>query len=113
MAETTPSMEPVDLDRFADGPATTTLPLTEPQREMVAAVEMSVEASCAYNQCFVLRLRGPFSAASMDRAFAQVAARHEALRLRIAGDGERQEILDSVDIGVPFTDLAELPPSER
>ena len=71
MAETPASMQPVDFDPFADRTAPT-LPLTEPQREMYAAVQMSDEASCAYNQCFVLRLRGPFSLQSMERALAQV-----------------------------------------
>ena len=83
-------MQPVDFDPFADPPVT--LPLTEPQREMYSAVQMGAEASCAYNQCFVLRLRGALSVQSMERALASVVERHEALRVRIVGDGEGQEI---------------------
>src|SRR5678809_1385568 len=84
MAETT-LMQPVDFDPFAD-PSAATLPLTEPQHEMHSAVQMGAEASCAYNQCFVLRLRGPLSLESLGRAMAQVVERHQALRLRIVGD---------------------------
>jgi len=103
MAETT-LMQPVDFDPFAD-PTAATLPLTEPQHEMHSAVQMGAEASCAYNQCFVLRLRGPLSLESLGRAMAQVVERHQALRLRIVGDGEAQEIVASVDTTMPLTDL--------
>src|SRR5690242_18463698 len=101
------STKPVDFDPFANVVAAT-LPLTEPQREIVAAVQIDAEASCAYNQCFVLRLRGPLSMESMTRALAQVVDRHEALRLRIVRDGEAQEILESVAASIGFVDLAAL-----
>ncbi len=108
-----PTMLPVDFHLFADDTAATTLALTEPQREIVSAVLMSTDASCAYNQCFVLRFRGPLSMRSMQRALAQVIERHEALRVRIVGDGEAQEILASIDIALPVTDLSAMAESER
>ncbi|MFO1217390.1 MAG: amino acid adenylation domain-containing protein [Burkholderiaceae bacterium] len=98
-------MQPVDFDPFADTVGVS-LPLTEPQREMYVAAQMGVEASCAYNECFVLRLRGPLSAQSMESALAAVVNRHDALRLRIAGDGQTQEILESVSVALPLVDLS-------
>jgi len=106
-------MQPVDFDPFADSAGVVTLALTEPQREMYAAAQMGIEASCAYNECFVLRLRGSLSLLSMERALAEVVSRHEALRLRITGDGEMQEILDSVDVALPLVDLSARPEPDR
>ena len=113
MAETLPSMQPVDFDPFADGTGAVTLALTGPQREMYFAAQMGDEASCAYNQCFALRFRGPLSSQSMARALALVTERHEALRLRITSDGEAQEILESIDVALPLVDLGAMAAPER
>jgi amino acid adenylation domain-containing protein len=74
---------------------------------------MGAEASCSYNQCFVLRFRGALSLQSMESALAQVVERHEALRMRIAGDGDAQEILEAIDIALPLIDLSAMTEPER
>ena len=80
----------VDFDPFAapQGELLEQLELTEQQREVYAATLMGDEASCSYNQCFALRLRGPLSEQSLRNALAQVVQRHAALRLRIDSDAE-------------------------
>ena len=111
-------MQPVDFDPFAGDavagtPAPARLVLTAAQREMLGAVQMSAEASCAYNQCLVLRLQGNLSQPSMQRALAQVVARHESLRLRIHSETESQEVLDDVAVVLPLVDLSAASAAER
>ncbi len=113
MAEHAPAMQPVDFDPFADEDAPATLALTAPQREMLAAAQMSTEASCAYNQCIVLRFHGALSLPSMQRALAQVVARHESLRLRIHAEAESQEVLDAIDVALPLVDFSAATEAER
>lgn len=96
----------VDFDPFADAAAPSPLPLTEPQAEVWAAVQMGDEASCAYNQCYALKLRGPLSVESMASAFRQVMKRHDALRVRIDAEGQSQEILATASIALPVVDLS-------
>ena len=65
---------------------------------------MGDEASCAYNQCFVLRLRGPLSMESMRNARSQqVVERHDALTPAHRRRRERQEILDSIALALAVT----------
>ncbi len=106
-------MIPVDFDPFADAGDAGRFPLTEPQREVFAASQVSAEASCAYNQCFELRLRGPLSVASMARALSQVVERHAALRMQVVGDGEAQEVLPAVEVTLPVTDVSAMTAEER
>ena len=70
-----------------------TLPLTPQQSEVWVESQMGREASCAFNQCFVLHLRGPLSAASMQNALDQVLDRHAALRAASTRKGSEQRIL--------------------
>src|SRR4051812_5982 len=51
---------PVDFDPFG-GASTIALPLTVQQSEVWVESQMGREASCAFNQCFVLHLKGPLS----------------------------------------------------
>jgi amino acid adenylation domain-containing protein len=101
-----PPLIPVEFDPFAQPAAPDGLPLTEPQREMWLAVQMGDEVSCVFNQCFCLALRGPLSAESMQSALRQVMDRHDALRIAIDADGERQTIATSSQIELPVVDLS-------
>jgi len=87
---------PVDYDPFAR-PAVTVLPMTEPQSEMWAAVQMGSEASCSYNQCFPLRLTGRLDVEALRGALQQVVDRHAALRATFDAEGEQRihEVLSS------------------
>jgi amino acid adenylation domain-containing protein len=103
-------LTPVDYDPFADAEISAVLPLTEPQREMWTAAQMGDDASCAYNLCYALVLRGPLSQESMQRALQQVVDRHDALRVTIDANGERQKISPSSQIALPLTDLSQQSP---
>ena len=102
---------PVDFDPFTEENAA--LPLTGPQREVWAAVQMGDDAACAYNQCFALTLRGALSAESMERALQHVVARHEALRVTIEAEGQQQSIANVSHVPLPVIDLADRPAASR
>ena len=108
MPSDAPITIPVDFDPFAENASEYVLPLTEPLREMWAAAQMGTEASCSYNQSFVLALRGNLSVESIESALRQVVARHDALRLSIDNDGQQQKISGAVPIALPVIDLADL-----
>jgi amino acid adenylation domain-containing protein len=103
---------PVDFDPFAPL-AADVLPLTEPQKEMWLAAQMGDEASCAFNQCFCLSLRGPLSVESMERALRRVADRHDALRATIDPDGEGQRIAAAATLTLPVLDLSQRAAQDR
>src|SRR3954462_844383 len=107
------ALTPVDFHPFADAAAPALLPLTEPQSEGWAAVQMGDEASCAYNQCYSLQLRGPLSVESMESALRRVMERHEALRVRIDAEGQSQEILAASPVTLPMLDLSHHSPESR
>ena len=105
------SYESVDFDPFAE--IEDDFALTEPQREICATTLMGDEANCAYNQCFVLSLRGPLSVESLRKALVEVVHRHDALRIAIDLIGESQRVLPEVAVALPLTDLSTLAEPER
>lgn len=88
-------------------------PVSEAQREVWAVVQMGPEASCAYNQCFVLTLRGRVSIDAFHRAVGRVFDRHEALRTRFDALGEKQIVQPPGSVNVPVRDLSSVPTHER
>src|SRR5262245_40501009 len=109
---TRPDLIPVDFDPFADRTARV-LPLTPSQTEMWTAIQLGPEASCSYNQCFVLALRGPISAESMERALQTVVDRHESLRTTFDPDGCTQRVADRVSVSLKRRDLSSQTPARR
>ncbi len=103
---------PIEFDPFADS-GQTRLPLTPQQIEVWVESQMGREASCAYNQCYVLHLRGPLSAPSMSNALNVVIGRHAALRAVFNQEATSQLIRPSLEVALPVHDLAGLPPAER
>ncbi len=71
-----------------------TLVLSESQREIWLAAQFAAEASCAYNESVTIRLRGTLRTDLVDAAWERLVARHPALRIRIAVDGETQTVVD-------------------
>jgi amino acid adenylation domain-containing protein len=71
-----------------------TLVLSESQHEIWLAAQFATEASCAYNESVTIRLHGSLQADLMDSAWARLVERHPALRIRIAANGETQEVVD-------------------
>ena len=102
----------VDFDPFA-AEVPSVLPLTPQQAEIWIECQMGPEASCAFNQCFVLHLRGPLSASSMVNALNVVIGRHPALRTTFNEEATAQRIRSSLEVAIPVHDLTELPPTER
>lgn len=63
-------------------------PLTEPQLEVWLAAQLGDATSCAFNESVSVRFRGPLDGAAFTDAFAQVMARHDALRCRFSPVGD-------------------------
>ncbi len=75
-------------------PAAPLTPSTEAQREIFTSIQIGGDAaSAAYNESVTLRLRGPLQPAALRQAFAQVIARHDALRSRFSEDGSQFSVL--------------------
>lgn len=70
-------------------------PLSDAQREVWFASQMSLGSSLAYNESMTLRLTGALDLAALQRALNALIARHESLRIRISADGETQHIAAS------------------
>ena len=89
------------------------LPLTEAQRELWYAAQMSEGASCAYNLSVLTRLRGPLEVKRLGEALRWLSQRHEALRLTFAPGGELQHIHPVGARDLPLVDLSQLPAPEQ
>jgi len=96
---------PIDFDPFVDT-SIVTLPLTAQQSEVWVESQMGPEASCAFNQCFVLHLQGPLSVDVMQNAFDQVVRRHAALRACFDKEGNSQRILPQGEVKLAFEDVS-------
>jgi amino acid adenylation domain-containing protein len=107
------SLTPVDFDPFAETAIADILPLTEPQTEIWAEVQMGDDASCAYNQCFSLTLQGALSTESMQNALRRVMDRHDALRVSIDGETQHQYISGASQTVLSVVDLSGHSPGSR
>jgi amino acid adenylation domain-containing protein len=103
---------PVDFDPFVDT-SIVTLPLTAQQSEVWVESQMGPEASCAFNQCFVLHLQGPLSVGSMQNALDQVVRRHAALRACFDEEGNKQRILPQGEVKLAFEDVSGIEEKQR
>jgi len=105
-------LKPVDFDPFVET-AIVTLPLTVQQSEVWVESQMGPEASCAFNQCFVLHLQGPLSVELMQSALNHVVRRHGALRACFEKEGNKQRILPQCELGLALQDLSGLGEKQR
>jgi NRPS condensation-like uncharacterized protein len=71
--------------------------------------------SAAYNVPTAARLEGPLDVASLERAFNEVVARHEALRTTFASEAgvPVQVVAPALKIPLVVEDLSAVPPAER
>ncbi|RUR66242.1 amino acid adenylation domain-containing protein [Variovorax guangxiensis] len=101
------------LKPAASGAVECIIPTTESQREVWLGASLSPEASMAYNESVVLRLRGELDRPALSRSMARLLERHQALRSTISPDGTC--MLVSHAGGSPMTehDLAGLEPEAR
>ncbi|HXK17567.1 MAG TPA: condensation domain-containing protein, partial [Polyangiaceae bacterium] len=96
------------FDPFAGPTILATAPSTEPQREIWTACALGDEATLAFNESILLKLRGALDVPAFHGALSDLVARHEALRITFSGDGL------TLLVGAPFEaqltqrDLSEL-----
>ncbi|HXI70249.1 MAG TPA: condensation domain-containing protein, partial [Verrucomicrobiae bacterium] len=93
--------------------SSTSIPLTESQRELWFASEMSDDASCAYNECRLLHLRGELKENTLVAAIQSLVERHEALRTTFAPGGDFQRVQPVLRPDVPLLDWSKLPVNIR
>ena len=105
-----PSVEslPVDFDPFAGGELSSTVLLTESQREIWASVQMGLAANCSYNESQSLEIKGALSEPAILQALQALVARHEILRATCSPDGSTLCIARELALEVDLTDLSHL-----
>ncbi|HLL84417.1 MAG TPA: condensation domain-containing protein, partial [Longimicrobium sp.] len=87
-----------------------------PGQERLWFLERLAPGTAAYHVPAALRLRGELDAAALDRALAEVVARHEILRTRfVERDGAPVQVVDAAPAAPLITvdDLRSLAPDER
>ena len=107
MAESTTAgapLIPVEFDPFASRRPPSAAPDRAAARDVACGPDGG-RGVLRLQPVLLLHLRGPLSAESLQNALRQVIARHEALRVAIDADGERQTIAASSQIELPVVDL--------
>ncbi|WP_019636817.1 non-ribosomal peptide synthetase [Paenibacillus fonticola] len=82
----------------------TAIVMTRDQQQLWLASKLSPATSLAFQESVVLRLTGSLHVDSFVEAIQQVAERHEALRIRVADDGEKQYVQPGIIVAMPMTD---------
>jgi len=82
------------------------LPLTESQMEIWLASQFGEEASCSFNLCYKMDLKGRLDLEAMDLAIQQVVDRHETLRTTFSPDGDYQRISPHLTLELKRVDLS-------
>ena len=91
------AMPPADDAKASTSPVEA--PSTEAQREIFTSVQIGGDAaSAAYNESVTIRLFGPLQSALLRQAFAQVLARHDALRSCFDENGEYFRVRESIPL---------------
>lgn len=101
----------VDYDPFAGAPLLRVVPTTEPQREVWLADQLGRDASLAFNESVVLRLRGALNVDALRESLAALVARRDALRATFGPDGETLCVLAGDTFAPALTDLSRLDPA--
>ncbi|HEY6167666.1 MAG TPA: condensation domain-containing protein, partial [Verrucomicrobiae bacterium] len=89
------------------------VPLTDAQKEIWFASQMSDGASCAYNETRLLHFRGPLRAKALLTALQQLVDRHEALRTTISPPGDEQLVHARLKPDVALIDLSTVDAAQR
>jgi amino acid adenylation domain-containing protein len=90
-----------------------TIPLTEAQREIWYAAQISDAISRAFNLSTMVNLRGPLDPPRLSRAVRWLVDQNEALRATFSPSGDVQHIHAAMVADVPLTDLSLLPTTSR
>ena len=87
---------------------------TSPNQNLLWLAGQFDRRSSAYDVRTSLALDGELNVAALERAVHRLVSRHGALRAVFPGDdGDRQCILDKVEIDIPLVDLSNLPEETR
>jgi natural product biosynthesis luciferase-like monooxygenase protein/amino acid adenylation domain-containing protein len=86
------------------------VPLTEEQKQLWVLTQLSDEASSAYNESIILKLRGPLRVEAMRQALRSLVERHEALRMTISPDGASQHVWPTRPLEVQLIDFTDANP---
>ncbi|MFV0296922.1 MAG: aminotransferase class III-fold pyridoxal phosphate-dependent enzyme, partial [Hyphomicrobiaceae bacterium] len=89
-----------------DEPREQLAPLTEPQREVWLAAQLSDAASCAFNESVSVRFSGNLDAGCLEHALAEVFNRHEALRASFGQTAERMRVAAKLECPMRNVDAA-------
>ncbi len=103
----------VAFDPFASGQIEQIVPSTEPQREVWLGDQLSPEASLAYNESMVLRLRGALDAPALAVALSRLVERHQSLRATFSTDGTQLVIGEAQPLALLQQDLSTLDEAQR
>lgn len=90
-----------------------TVPTTEAQREIWAAMIVTPEVAPAYNESVTLKLQGVVDRDALRAAARSVFRRHDALRSTFSDDGMEMHIQPDLVIEVPLVDLSALTEKDR
>ncbi len=86
--------------------------LSEAQRQLWLLSRIDPGGSLAYTVPVTLELRGELDTDALGRALRRVAARHEALRTVLDGDGEHQTVLPEAGVELSLIDFRQSPDAE-
>lgn len=100
-------------DPFRFGAIARVVPTTDAQREVLAAAALGDLANCAYNEAVSIRLTGPIDPGVVERALAQLAMRHDALRATFTPQLDALCVRDEVAMTMAREDLTMLAPQAR
>ncbi|WP_256734782.1 non-ribosomal peptide synthetase [Variovorax sp. dw_954] len=96
----------VAFDPFASGQIEQIVPSTEAQREVWLGDQLSAEASLAYNESMVFRLRGALQVQALSLALDQLVQRHQSLRATFSADGTQLVIGEAAPLALVQHDLS-------
>jgi amino acid adenylation domain-containing protein len=91
----------------------TEAPLTESQLEILLAAQLGTEANCSFNESFSLHLNGELNEPILRKSLNTFIARHDALRVTFALDGDKQFFAPVLSLDLPLIDLSHLGATER
>ncbi len=91
----------------------TEAPLTESQLEILLAAQLSAEANCSFNESFSVHLHGELNEPILHKGLNTFIARHDALRVTFAPDGDKQFFAPVLSLDLPLIDLSQLGATER
>jgi len=98
----------MEFDPFMLGSIENIIASTEPQREVWLGDRLSPEASLAYNEALLLRLRGVLDTAALAAAINRLVERHQSLRSTLSPDGMQMLIGEATPLGLIEYDLSPL-----